>query len=112
MEKGAATEAQKKKYLSRIASGELFGLIYLGNDRLINRFDQKALDTLTIGLAKEVATEGNSVTVRSHAAATWAGGAAADACMEHGMAPHGLTASEVIFEARSLLNAGLEEHAH
>ena len=28
--------------------GELFGLIYLGNDRLVNRFDQKALDTLTI----------------------------------------------------------------
>lgn len=39
-------------------------------------------------------------------------GAAADACIEHGMAPHGLTASEVIFEARSLLNAGLLEHAH
>ncbi len=28
--------------------GELFGLIYLGNDRLVNRFDQKALDTLSI----------------------------------------------------------------
>jgi transcriptional regulator with GAF, ATPase, and Fis domain len=28
--------------------GALFGLIYLGNDRLVNRFDQKALDTLTI----------------------------------------------------------------
>jgi pSer/pThr/pTyr-binding forkhead associated (FHA) protein len=28
--------------------GQLFGLIYLGNDRLVNRFDQKALDTLTI----------------------------------------------------------------
>jgi ADP-dependent NAD(P)H-hydrate dehydratase / NAD(P)H-hydrate epimerase len=41
-------------------------------------------------------------------------GAAADGCMAHGMAPHGLTASEVIFEARSLLNAGLvaDEHAH
>lgn len=39
-------------------------------------------------------------------------GAAADACIEHGMAPHGLTASEVIFEARSLLNAGLEGHEH
>ena len=39
-------------------------------------------------------------------------GAAADACMEHGMAPHGLTASEVIFEARMLLNAGLEHHEH
>jgi NAD(P)H-hydrate repair Nnr-like enzyme with NAD(P)H-hydrate dehydratase domain len=39
-------------------------------------------------------------------------GAAADACIEHGMAPHGLTASEVIFEARSLLNANLEGHEH
>jgi hydroxyethylthiazole kinase-like uncharacterized protein yjeF len=39
-------------------------------------------------------------------------GAAADACVEHGMAPHGLTASEVIFEARSLLNANLEDHHH
>jgi transcriptional regulator with GAF, ATPase, and Fis domain len=28
--------------------GELFGVIYVGNDRLINRFDQKALDTITI----------------------------------------------------------------
>ncbi len=28
--------------------GALFGVIYLGNDRLVNRFDQKALDTLTI----------------------------------------------------------------
>src|SRR3712207_7776212 len=24
--------------------GELFGLIYLGNDRLVNRFEQKSLD--------------------------------------------------------------------
>jgi transcriptional regulator with GAF, ATPase, and Fis domain len=32
--------------------GELFGLIYLGNDRLVNRFDQKALDTLTIFAAQ------------------------------------------------------------
>ncbi len=39
-------------------------------------------------------------------------GAAADECMAHGMAPHGLTASEVIFEARTLLNAGLERHDH
>lgn len=39
-------------------------------------------------------------------------GAAADACMAHGMAPLGLTASEVIFEARALLNAGLEHHDH
>lgn len=37
-------------------------------------------------------------------------GAAADACVEHGMAPHGLTASEVIFEARTLLNARLADH--
>jgi hydroxyethylthiazole kinase-like uncharacterized protein yjeF len=37
-------------------------------------------------------------------------GAAADACIAHGMAPHGLTASEVVFEARSLLNAGLASH--
>jgi hydroxyethylthiazole kinase-like uncharacterized protein yjeF len=39
-------------------------------------------------------------------------GAAADACIAHGMAPLGLTASEVIFEARALLNAGLEHHDH
>ena len=39
-------------------------------------------------------------------------GAAADACIAHGMAPHGLTASEVIFEARALLNAGLAHHDH
>jgi transcriptional regulator with GAF, ATPase, and Fis domain len=32
--------------------GELFGAIYLGNDRLVNRFDQKALDTLTIFTAQ------------------------------------------------------------
>ncbi len=32
--------------------GELFGLIYLGNDRLVNRFYQKALDTLTIFVAQ------------------------------------------------------------
>ncbi len=32
--------------------GELFGVIYLGNDRLVNRFDQKALDTLTIFAAQ------------------------------------------------------------
>ena len=37
-------------------------------------------------------------------------GAAADECLAHGMAPHGLTASEVIFEARTLLNAGLHPH--
>lgn len=37
-------------------------------------------------------------------------GAAADACLMHGMAPLGLTASEVIFEARTLLNSGLEDH--
>jgi NAD(P)H-hydrate repair Nnr-like enzyme with NAD(P)H-hydrate dehydratase domain len=39
-------------------------------------------------------------------------GAAADECLAHGMAPHGLTASEVIFEARTLLNAGLHTHDH
>jgi hydroxyethylthiazole kinase-like uncharacterized protein yjeF len=39
-------------------------------------------------------------------------GAAADCAGHHGMGPHGLTASEVIFEARSLLNAGLkDDHA-
>ena len=37
-------------------------------------------------------------------------GAAADECLTHAMAPHGLTASEVIFEARTLLNAGLVSH--
>ena len=39
-------------------------------------------------------------------------GAAADQCLAHGMAPHGLTASEVIFEARTLLNSGLAAHDH
>ncbi len=39
-------------------------------------------------------------------------GAAADECLATGMAPHGLTASEVIFEARTLLNAGLAGHDH
>ena len=39
-------------------------------------------------------------------------GAAADECLAHGMAPHGLTASEVIFEARTLLNAGFDCHHH
>ncbi len=40
-------------------------------------------------------------------------GAAADAALEHGMGPHGLTASDVIFEARSLLNSGLvHDHDH
>ncbi len=36
-------------------------------------------------------------------------GAAGDAALHHGMGPHGLTASEIIFEARSLLNSGLED---
>ena len=36
-------------------------------------------------------------------------GAAGDAALHHGMGPHGLTASEVIFEARGLLNSGLED---
>ncbi len=37
-------------------------------------------------------------------------GASADAAIHHGMGPLGLTASEVIFEARTLLNSGLEDH--
>ena len=37
-------------------------------------------------------------------------GAAADCACHHGMGPHGLTASEVIFEARTLLNTGLKDH--
>jgi ADP-dependent NAD(P)H-hydrate dehydratase / NAD(P)H-hydrate epimerase len=38
-------------------------------------------------------------------------GAAADCAAHHGMGPNGLTASEVIFEARTLLNTGLhDEH--
>jgi ADP-dependent NAD(P)H-hydrate dehydratase / NAD(P)H-hydrate epimerase len=37
-------------------------------------------------------------------------GASADAAIHHGMGPLGLTASEVIFEARTLLNTGLEDH--
>ena len=37
-------------------------------------------------------------------------GAAADAACHHGMGPNGLTASEVIFEARSLLNSDLADH--
>lgn len=40
-------------------------------------------------------------------------GAAADGAAHHGMGPNGLTASEVIFEARTLLNTGLrDEHDH
>ena len=40
-------------------------------------------------------------------------GAAADCATHHGMGPHGLTASEVIFEARTLLNTGLhDDHDH
>ncbi len=37
-------------------------------------------------------------------------GAAGDAALHHGMGPHGLTASEVIFEARTLLNTELDDH--
>jgi NAD(P)H-hydrate repair Nnr-like enzyme with NAD(P)H-hydrate dehydratase domain len=37
-------------------------------------------------------------------------GAAGDAALYHGMGPHGLTASEVIFEARTLLNSELDDH--
>jgi ADP-dependent NAD(P)H-hydrate dehydratase / NAD(P)H-hydrate epimerase len=37
-------------------------------------------------------------------------GAAADSACHHGMGPRGLTASEVIFEARTLLNSGLDDH--
>jgi hydroxyethylthiazole kinase-like uncharacterized protein yjeF len=37
-------------------------------------------------------------------------GAAGDAAVHHGMGPHGLTASDVIFESRTLLNSGLEDH--
>jgi ADP-dependent NAD(P)H-hydrate dehydratase / NAD(P)H-hydrate epimerase len=37
-------------------------------------------------------------------------GAAADAALHHGMGPLGLTASEVIFEARTMLNSQLEDH--
>jgi hydroxyethylthiazole kinase-like uncharacterized protein yjeF len=36
-------------------------------------------------------------------------GAAGDAALHHGMGPHGLTASEVIFEARTLLNSELND---
>ena len=36
-------------------------------------------------------------------------GAAGDAALHHGMGPHGLTASDVIFEARTLLNAELDD---
>jgi transcriptional regulator with GAF, ATPase, and Fis domain len=32
--------------------GELFGVLYLGNDRLVNRFEKKSLDTLTIFAAQ------------------------------------------------------------
>ena len=35
--------------------------------------------------------------------------AAADCALHHGMGPHGLTASEIIFEARTLLNSGLDD---
>jgi hypothetical protein len=40
---------------------------------------------------------------------TYLHGAAGDAALHHGMGPHGLTASDVIFEARGLLNAGLDD---
>ena len=33
-------------------SGELFGLVYVGNDRLVNRFEPKSLDMLTIFAAQ------------------------------------------------------------
>ena len=32
--------------------GDLFGMLYVGNDRLVNRFEQKSLDTLTIFAAQ------------------------------------------------------------
>src|SRR5207245_11223436 len=32
--------------------GELFGLFYVGNDRLVNRFESKSLDMLTIFAAQ------------------------------------------------------------
>src|SRR5262249_11409470 len=32
--------------------GDLFGLIYVGNDRLVNRFEAKSLDTLTVFAAQ------------------------------------------------------------
>ena len=38
-------------------------------------------------------------------AAVWLHGAAADVCVESGDGPYGLTASEVILAARSLLNS-------
>ena len=46
------------------------------------------------------------------ALAVYLHGAAADAAIDHGMAPRGLTASEVIFEARALLNNGLDHAEH
>jgi len=36
-------------------------------------------------------------------------GAAADTALHHGMGPHGLTASDIVFEARSLLNSALDD---
>ncbi|MBI3181934.1 MAG: sigma 54-interacting transcriptional regulator [Myxococcales bacterium] len=52
-ELGASESVVNLKLLSVMCAplmhkGELFGLIYVGNDRLVNRFEQKSLDTLTI----------------------------------------------------------------
>ncbi len=54
---GASESVVNMKLLSVMCApllhrGDLFGVIYLGNDRLSNRFDQKALDTLTIFTAQ------------------------------------------------------------
>ena len=60
-------------------------------------------DVLT-GIATALLAQGMAPT-QALCAAVWLHGAAADACVEMGDGPYGLTASEVILAARSLLNS-------
>ena len=61
--------------------------------------------------AKSLGGSAANVAVAAAQLGVYLHGAAGDCAAHHGMGPLGLTASEVIFEARSLLNAGLhDEH--
>jgi NAD(P)H-hydrate repair Nnr-like enzyme with NAD(P)H-hydrate dehydratase domain len=59
-------------------------------------------DVLT-GITTSLLAQGMAP-VQALCAAVWLHGAAADVCVDSGEGPHGLTASEVILAARSLLN--------
>lgn len=59
-------------------------------------------DVLT-GITTSLLAQGMAP-VQALCAAVWLHGAAADVCVDSGEVPHGLTASEVILAARSLLN--------